>query len=129
MARAAAAAAPRLPSARRPPWRLLHKGVRKLWNLKGGRRKAIRRPGNSLVGLRTYRQVRYRGVWPGIDVRFRPRRGALRRDFLVRPGADPARIRFRLSGIERLRLARDGSLVMRTRYGVLRQPAPRLHAT
>jgi hypothetical protein len=79
------------------------------------------------AGLRTYRQVRYRSVWPGIDVRFRPGRGALRRDFLVSPGADPARIRFRLTGIERLRLVRDGSLVMRTRHGVLRQPAPRLY--
>ena len=41
-------------------------------------------------------QVVYRGIYPGIDVRYRGNEGRVEQDFLVAPGADSARIRFRV---------------------------------
>ncbi|MDR3678066.1 MAG: SBBP repeat-containing protein, partial [Acidobacteriota bacterium] len=46
-----------------------------------------------------YAQVKYRGVYPGVDlVYYGNLGGLLEYDFVVAPGADPAAIRFELSG-------------------------------
>jgi len=46
-----------------------------------------------------YAQVKYRGVYPGVDlVYYGNQGGQLEYDFVVAPGADPAAIRFALSG-------------------------------
>jgi hypothetical protein len=42
--------------------------------------------------------VAYRGLYPGIDLVYRRTEGRLKGDFIVQPGVDPGRIRFRLSG-------------------------------
>ena len=62
------------------------------------------------AGLPTYAKVRYEDVYPGIDVVFYgdPRR--LEHDFVVAPGADPSRIRFRLREADGLRLSPGGDL-------------------
>ncbi len=57
-----------------------------------------------------YAGVRYPGVYPGIDLIFHGRRGELEFDFEVAPGADPARIRFQLSGFEEVVTEADGKL-------------------
>ncbi|MBS1855041.1 MAG: SBBP repeat-containing protein [Acidobacteria bacterium] len=49
-------------------------------------------------GLESYSRVRYRDVYPGIDLVFHGDSGALEFDFVVAPGADPARIRLRVTG-------------------------------
>ncbi|WP_155892100.1 SBBP repeat-containing protein [Conexibacter woesei] len=58
----------------------------------------------------TYGQVRYRSVWPGIDLLFRGTQGALEYDAQVAPGADPRRIALALPGAERVRATRDGGV-------------------
>jgi hypothetical protein len=49
-------------------------------------------------GIPTFRAVRYRDVYPGIDVVFRPSVDGLEYDFEVAPGADASRIRLAISG-------------------------------
>jgi hypothetical protein len=94
-----------------------------------------RQPGahNFLVGhdrarrAKGYREVRYRSAWEGIDVRLSGRDRTLKQDFLVRPGASTGRIRIAYRGVERLRIARDGALLIETAFGTLRESAPRIH--
>ncbi len=51
------------------------------------------------VGIPIYAQVRYRGIYPGIDLVYHGDQSAqLEYDFIVAPGADPAKIRFTLRG-------------------------------
>ncbi|MEZ5402140.1 MAG: SBBP repeat-containing protein [Bryobacteraceae bacterium] len=74
-----------------------------------------RDPAGWIRDLPTYARVRYRGVYPGIDVVYYGQDGVLEHDFVVGPGADPARIRMRLDTGERTaapRLNEDGDLVL-----------------
>lgn len=45
-----------------------------------------------------YQEVRLRGIYEGIDIRYYLEEGRLRFDFVVEPGADPSQIRFRFHG-------------------------------
>lgn len=72
-----------------------------------------------------YASVRYRGVQAGVDLEFHRRNGALEYDFIVAPGARAEALLVRFSGHQGLSLAADGSLVVATSQGVLRQRAPR----
>lgn len=71
-----------------------------------------------------YARVRYREVYPGIDLVFRGERGVLEFDCEIAPGADPGAIRMAFKGMDRLRLDGTGSLVLETGAGdiVLRAP-------
>ena len=82
------------------------------------------RPGRPGVSASRFGEVVQNDAWRGIDVRLRVRGGALEQDFLVRPGADRRHVRVAYRGIRGLRVARDGSLQIRTAFGVLRERAP-----
>lgn len=45
-----------------------------------------------------YQEVRLRGIYEGIDIRYYFEEGRLRFDFVVEPGADPSQIQFRFHG-------------------------------
>ena len=60
----------------------------------------------------TYGKVRYRGVYPGIDLVYYGNQGQLEYDFLVAPGADPGKIRLSFHGAGGLHLDRTGDLVL-----------------
>ena len=76
------------------------------------------------TGLATYEQLRYRDLWPGIDMVFRGEGGALKYEFLVSPGADPADIRLAYAGADSLTLAANGWLAIGTPLGTLRDMPP-----
>jgi hypothetical protein len=76
------------------------------------------------TGVRTYAKVRHQEVYRGIDLVYYGNQGQLEYDFLLKPGADPSRIRVRLAGVDRLRVAENGDLLMRLGDGELRQRRP-----
>jgi hypothetical protein len=59
-----------------------------------------------------YQSLIYRGVYPGIDMRYGGTGPALKSEFRVSPGADPNRIRIRYSGGSPPQIDTDGSLVV-----------------
>ncbi len=65
------------------------------------------------AGVPRFARVRYAGVYPGIDLLFYGNGLQLEYDFVVSPGADPARIRLRFTGSEPLRLDTEGNLRLR----------------
>src|SRR5438094_3933059 len=71
----------------------------------------------------TYAKVRYRDVYPGIDLVYYGNQGQLEYDFVVEPGADPRTIRLTLQGGGRLKLDAQGDLVL----GEVRFRKPRLY--
>lgn len=71
-----------------------------------------------------YGQIRYREVWPGIDLVFYGTRGRAEYDFVVKPGADPGRIAFTLEGAEKMWLGKDGDLHLRVAGGELTHRKP-----
>ncbi|HEU0124112.1 MAG TPA: hypothetical protein VFQ91_26505 [Bryobacteraceae bacterium] len=66
-----------------------------------------------VTGLTRYRTVQLSDVYPGIDAHFSVSEDSTPTiQFLVRPGADPARIQFDIPAAELLRQASDGSLAI-----------------
>jgi hypothetical protein len=83
-----------------------------------------RDPAKWRTGLPTYRELVYRGLWPGIDLHVRGEAGRLKYEFRVRPGADPSRVRLAYQGAQGLSVTRTGSLAIATPLGVLQDARP-----
>ena len=71
-----------------------------------------------------YSRIRYRNIFPGVNVDFRGASGAIEYDIVVNPGADPARVRLIFSGARSSRLTDSGDLVFETAGGPVRHHAP-----
>jgi hypothetical protein len=69
------------------------------------------------VSTSTYDEVSLGEVWPGVDVSLRARGKNVEKIFTVRPGADPSRIRMRVTGAWSLAPGRTGDLVAATGIG------------
>jgi hypothetical protein len=78
-----------------------------------------------VAGGAAFEQLRYRELWPGIDMVFRGTSAQLKYEFLVRPGARPSDIRLAYAGAESLSRAANGSLAIATPLGTLRDAAPK----
>ena len=74
-----------------------------------------------------YEKLARRGLYPGIDAVYYANGRQLEYDLLVAPGADPARIRFRIRGAKRISLSPDGDLLIATPGGIIRQHTPSLY--
>jgi hypothetical protein len=79
------------------------------------------------VGVPTYAGVRYRGLWPGIGVRFYGNQRRLEYDIDLAPGARAGAIGMRFGARQGVALAADGALVMRLGGTTVRQPQPRAY--
>jgi hypothetical protein len=73
----------------------------------------------------TYAQVRYEGVYPGIDLVYYARQRQLEYDFVVAPEADPRQIRLAFEGTaDAPRLDAQGSLILPLASGEVRLQPP-----
>ena len=75
--------------------------------------------------VRSYHELHYAGLWPGVDARFYENADErLEYDFTVAPGASPAAIGLRHAGTT-VTLDALGNLQLATSVGVVRELAPR----
>ena len=77
--------------------------------------------------VRAYREIVYRDVWEGIDVKLAANGRNLEEELIVHPGADLDKARLAYEGIRGLSVAKDGSLRIRTDFGEMTETAPRLY--
>ncbi len=82
------------------------------------------RRGGHTLQVPAYRRVLYRGVYAGVNLLYYGTDGRLEYDWRLAPHADVRRIRLAVEGAGAPRLARDGSLLLATPAGLLRQPRP-----
>jgi len=75
-------------------------------------------------GAPNYARVQYQSVYPGVDLAFYGKHGQLEYDFVVAPGADPRCIRLRFDGVDGMLIDPEGSLVLGTPDGEIRQHKP-----
>jgi hypothetical protein len=76
------------------------------------------------TGLPTYSQVIYQELWPGIDLVYSGTAGGLKQTFLVKPGADPRRIKLAYRGATEVRLTQAGEVEVSTPVGGFRDAKP-----
>jgi hypothetical protein len=93
---------------------------------------ALKARTNYMIGARAnwhtdvpnYARVAYRQAYPGVDVIYYGTHSQLEYDFVLAPGADPGAIRMRFSGAGRLRVTREGDLVLESPSGRMTQKRP-----
>jgi hypothetical protein len=78
---------------------------------------------DSKTNIPLFSLVRYRELYPGIDLVFLGSSGALKSEFLLSPGADPTLIRLRYAGA-RVSVDSEGGLSIRSGGGELNEPKP-----
>ena len=67
---------------------------------------------NWRTGVANYGRVRYRAIYPGIDLVYYGANRELEYDFIVAPGANPNRIRLQFRGIEQMSVTPEGDLLV-----------------
>ena len=77
----------------------------------------------------TYAEVRYRSVYPGIDLKYYGNEGSLEHDFVVTPGADPNAIAMQVGGAGRVSLTASGDLSVNTEAGDVSLLNPTVYQT
>jgi len=77
-----------------------------------------------IQGVPTFARVRYRAIYPGVDLVYYGNEGKLECDFEVAPGADPGAIRLRYDGARGLHVDAAGDLIVQTASGALREHRP-----
>jgi len=82
------------------------------------------RPEQHRVGIPTYGRLVYEELWPGIDLVYRGTVSEMKYEFVVRPGADPDRIRLRYRGADRVALDATGQLVIDSPAGGFQDARP-----
>ena len=74
-----------------------------------------------------YAKVRYREVYPGIDLVYYGNPQQLRYDFIVAPGASLQRIQLAFEGADHLKVESNGDLLVNVAGTQLRHRAPRIY--
>jgi len=75
----------------------------------------------------TYGQVRYKNVYPGIDLVYYGNQRQVEYDFDVAPGADATKIQFDIQGADNLSIDSNGDLVLKKGAGELHFLAPAVY--
>lgn len=84
-------------------------------------------PAKWRTDVANFAKVRYRGVYPGVDLIYHGSQQQLEYDFVVAPGADPKQIRLRMNGAKSVRLTPEGDLEMATSGEPVRLHKPVLY--
>jgi FIMAH domain-containing protein/beta-propeller repeat-containing protein len=79
------------------------------------------------TGLRSFAEVEYRDVYPGVDLVYYGNQRRLEYDFIIAPGADYRVIGLTFRGSTRVSLDAHGNLVLATDAGNLMQHAPTIY--
>ena len=80
--------------------------------------------GATRASYNLYGRVRWRGVYPGIDVDFHGNQEYLEYDFEIAPRRDPRHIQLAFDGVDGMRIDASGDLLLRAGALEIRQPKP-----
>ena len=84
-------------------------------------------PSRWRTGVPTFARVRYKAVYPGVDLVYYGSQGRLEYDFIVGPGANPRTIRLSFRGVDSIRLDGQGDLILSAAGHEFRQHRPVLY--
>jgi Beta-propeller repeat len=80
-----------------------------------------------ITDIAHFAQVRYGGLYPGIDLVYYGDQRKLEYDFVLAPGADPSQIAIAFDGANEVNLDATGDLILRTPLGDLKQHHPNIY--
>jgi len=81
-------------------------------------------PEKWVTGARSFEQMAYRELYPGINLLVSGREGRMKNEYVVRPGADPTAIRVKYDGARAIEVNAEGQLEIQTSSGMLIEDVP-----
>lgn len=81
-------------------------------------------PSKWQTDVANFSKIAWREVYPGVDLVFYGKQKTVEYDFIVKPGADVAKIRMRFEGAAAMSIDANGDLLLKTKEGQIRQPKP-----
>ena len=81
-------------------------------------------PSRWRANLPTFGRVRYKEVYPGIDLVYYGNQRQLEYDFVVTPGHDPRAVLLKFGGVDKVTVNGDGDLLLALGETTMRQPRP-----
>lgn len=82
------------------------------------------------TNVATYAKVRYKEIYPGIDLVYYGNPSQMEYDFEIAPGANPKQIQFEVKGADSVSVdSSSGDLVLQTKQGALHMKSPVLYQT
>jgi len=79
------------------------------------------------TNIPTYQAVVYKDIYKNTDMKFYGNNRQLEYDIIVKPGADPSRIRFACEGIDDLKVTKDGTMEICLKEGKIIQKKPYIY--
>jgi hypothetical protein len=86
-------------------------------------------PSKWRTNVPTYAKVRYKDIYPGIDLVYYGQQGQLEYDFIVAPGTNPRSIRLAFAGGGKATIDKNGDLLLRATAGQVRFQKPVVYQT
>jgi gliding motility-associated-like protein len=74
--------------------------------------------------VRSFSVLRFSEIYPGVDVKYYTENGQLKYDFILKPGADISQIRLKYDGAEKMSIAKNGDLLVKTSVGEVKELVP-----
>ena len=71
-----------------------------------------------------YAKIRYKNIYPGIDLLYYSINGQIEYDFILSPGADPNQIKLHYKGAKSLDTDEQGNLLIEMDFGIVSHKAP-----
>ncbi len=76
------------------------------------------------VSPKAYKKVTLENIYDGIDLVYYEKEGKMKYDFILKAGADAGNIKMKYKGAERVYLDKNGSIVVTTPMGEIREEKP-----
>ena len=79
---------------------------------------------NGVMQVRSFTGVRFKSLYPGIDLHYYAKQGALKYDYLVEAGADYRAIQLQIEGATSVKVTAAGQLMIKSPLGDVYEQAP-----
>lgn len=86
-------------------------------------------PKHWIQGAPHYSGVKYKGIYPGINLEYYGNRQELEYDFIVKPGADPSQIKMSYEGVDLVTVDESGNAILEFNNTALIQKSPYVFQT
>lgn len=74
--------------------------------------------------VRSYSDITYKNLYPGIDLKWYEKNGALEYDYYVAANSDYTKIQLEYKGAEKIYVDRNGTLIIKTPLGIIKEQKP-----
>jgi hypothetical protein len=83
-----------------------------------------RNPENWHTDIPAYKEITYKNLYKGIDLKIYGKNNRMEYDFIVSPHTDPSKIHIACEGIDTLKINKAGDLIINTSLGEIRHLEP-----